>query len=276
MPKAVRDRLFITVFGTETKAGRLFDVVVLWIIVASVLDVMLESIPALGLFYPYFFRTTEWTFTILFSMEYILRLWVSPKPLRYIFSFWGLVDLVAVLPTYIGLFYTGYESLLIIRTLRLLRVFRILKLTRYMRESQVLFTALREASYKIGVFLASVLAVVVVMGTLLYVVEEGNQGFQSIPSSIYWAIVTVTTVGYGDIVPQTVSGKLIASIIMLTGYSIIAVPTGIVTVELGKTTGKNPDKRCSNCGHISHFKDQFCSHCGTKFDDEHTQEPFYH
>ncbi len=264
--RTFKDLVFVTIFGHETKAGKTFDVILLWLIVASVLAVMLESIPQLGEKYSRIFFSLEWGFTIFFSIEYLLRIYISPRPLRYIFSFWGIVDFLAVIPTYLGIFYSGYQYFMIIRTLRLLRVFRILKLAKYSSESTVLFNALKQSAYKISVFLSSVLAVVILMGTLLYVVEEDNEGFRSIPSSIYWAIVTVTTVGYGDIVPQTVAGKIIASAIMITGYAIIAIPTGIVTVELNRSS-KSQGKRCPNCSTMNHSAHRYCHNCGAAIYD---------
>lgn len=264
--KTYRDKLFIIVFGHETKAGKLFDILLLWLIVASVLTVMVESIPNLGKEFERGFFILELIFTAVFTIEYLLRIVISPNPLRYIFSFWGIIDFLAVIPTYLGFFYSGAEYFRIVRTLRLLRVFRILKLAKYTKESVVLFNALRSASYKIMVFLASVLAVVTIMGTLLYVVEGDNYGFTSIPSSIYWAIVTVTTVGYGDIVPQTIAGKIIASIIMITGYAIIAIPTGIVTVELTRSSKKG--LQCKNCQTNNPETARYCSFCGNNLYDE--------
>ncbi len=264
--KKIREKLFVIVFGHGTRTGRLFDVVLLYLIVFSVLTVMVESIPSVGSRYEQAFYVLELIFTAIFTIEYLLRVFISPNPLRYIFSFWGIIDFLAVIPTYLGFIYSGVEYFRIVRTLRLLRVFRILKLTRYTKESVVLFNALRNASYKIMVFLASVLAVVIIMGTLLYVVEGENYGFTSIPSSIYWAIVTVTTVGYGDIVPQTTAGKVIASVIMITGYAIIAIPTGIVTVEL--TRSNEPKKICPNCNTENPGTSRYCSYCGNALFDE--------
>ncbi len=264
--KSLKDKLFIIVFGHETKAGKIFDVSLLWFIVISVITVMVESIPSIGARYESFFFTIELIFTGIFTLEYILRILISPRPLRYIFSFWGVIDFLAIIPTYLGFIYSGVHSFRIVRTLRLLRVFRILKLAKYSKESVVLFNALRSASYKIMVFLASVLSVVIIMGTLLYAVEDNNYGFTSIPSSIYWAIVTVTTVGYGDIVPQTVAGKIIASVIMITGYAIIAIPTGIVTVELTRSSKKGIE--CPNCKTVNPETSRYCSFCGTLLYDE--------
>jgi voltage-gated potassium channel len=264
--KSFRDKLFTVIFGTETTAGRAFDVALLWLIVGSVVAVMAESIPVLGNRFAKIFMYLEWVFTFLFTLEYLLRVFITHKPLKYIFSFWGIIDFLAIIPTYLGFIYSGYGYFRIIRTLRLLRVFRILKLSRYTKESSVLFDALRDSLYKISVFLASVLAVVIIMGTLLYVVEEDNYGFTSIPSSIYWAIVTVTTVGYGDVIPLTVAGKIIASVIMITGYAIIAIPTGIVTVELSKKSFKT--KECPKCKTQNPKTSRYCHYCGKQLYDD--------
>ena len=221
--------LYQIVFGTDTKAGKRFDVVLLWLILISIIIVMLESVPELGAKYAKLFFFVEWVLTILFTIEYLLRIYISHKPLKYIFSFWGLIDFLSILPTWLSLVYTGYHYFIIVRIFRLLRIFRVLKLVRFNNEAQVLIKALRASIYKISIFFLVVLSIVTFLGTLMYVVEGGEDGFSSIPQSIYWAIVTVTTVGYGDLVPHTVIGKFISSFAMIIGYAIIAVPTGIVT-----------------------------------------------
>ena len=257
-----REKLYHIIFETSTPAGRRFDTILLWVIMFSVLVVMLESIPSLGRSYLNTFLTIEWILTIIFTIEYFTRIWISPKPLKYIFSVWGLIDFMSILPTYLSLLLFGYHYLVIIRIFRLLRLFRILKLVRFYSESQVLAKALRASSYKIGVFMWTVMALVVFMGTLMYVVEGTESGFTSIPQSIYWAIVTITTVGYGDMVPVTILGKFISSFIMITGYAIIAVPTGIITVEMSKT-GLQKTK-CSNCNYENDAHANYCNNCGVK------------
>ncbi|KHJ36905.1 cyclic nucleotide-gated potassium channel [Pedobacter glucosidilyticus] len=254
----MKKRLYNIIFEHDTKAGRAFDIALLWVILFSVVIVIIESIPEVHEAFFKEFYTIEWILTILFSVEYILRIWTSPKPFRYIFSFWGLVDLLSIIPTYFDLFFAGYHYLLTVRIFRLLRVFRILKLVRFNREAQMLFNALKASSYKISVFLMTVLTMVTILGTLMYVIEGSENNFTSIPQSIYWAIVTVTTVGFGDIVPQTVLGKFLSSLAMIMGYAIIAVPTGIITVELSK----NKSKVCGNCSTENPISANFCSQCG--------------
>ncbi len=259
----IRDQLYKIIFGTDTKAGKRFDVVLLWMILCSVLVVMFESVPHFAQTLRDAFYTIEWFFTIFFTIEYLLRIWISPKPWRYIFSFWGFIDLLSVLPTYMSLFVAGYHYLLIVRIFRLLRVFRIFKLARFNAEAQVLIDALRSSLYKISIFLMAVLAVVTLMGTLMYVIEGGIEGFTSIPQGIYWAIVTITTVGYGDMVPQTVLGKMLSSLAMIIGYAIIAVPTGIITVEVAKSSREG--RECSHCNHKNDKMARYCSQCGKPF-----------
>ncbi|MEZ5069821.1 MAG: ion transporter [Bacteroidales bacterium] len=207
-------------------------------------------------------------FTLLFSLEYLLRIYSSPRPWKYIISFFGIIDLLAILPTFLGLFFDQFTFLLTIRALRLLRMFRILKLGRYVTEASVLARALRSSLHKIVVFFGAVLTLVLILGSLLYLVEGEENGFTSIPQGMYWAVVTITTVGYGDIAPATVLGKILASLAMLTGYSIIAVPTGILSVEIGKAVrnqGRGHERTCTRCGHSPHDADaRFCKKCGEK------------
>ncbi len=258
----IKEKLYKIVFETDTTAGKRFDVLLLWLILISVFVVMMESVPQLEVRYGSMFYNIEWIFTAIFTLEYFTRILISKKPFKYIFSFWGIIDLLSILPSYLTLIFTGHHYLLTMRIFRLLRVFRIMKLARFTRESQVLIRALKASSYKISIFLFAVLAVVTLMGTLMYVVEGGEEGFTSIPQSIYWAIVTVTTVGYGDMVPHTILGKIISSICMLTGYAIIAVPTGIVTVAM--TQAGLHEKICENCTHRNDNLSKFCSQCGSK------------
>lgn len=259
----LRKRLHEIIFEADTKAGKAFDVGLLIAIIISVVVVMLESVRSLDIKYATEFDTLEWVFTILFTGEYFLRIYVTNKPFKYIFSFYGIIDFLSIIPTYLGLFIGGAEPLLVIRSLRLLRVFRVLKLSRYVGESNQLVSALVASRRKILVFLFAVLAVTVVMGTAMYLIEGRKNGFDSIPHSIYWAIVTLTTVGYGDISPHTWAGQMLASVIMILGYGIIAVPTGIVTSELTKPNNINNTEVCQNCGEDTHIdKSKYCRSCG--------------
>ncbi len=261
---SLRKKLDIVIFGTDTPAGKAFDLGLLVVILLSVLTVMLESVPSLQEKFGTLFRDLEWIMTAIFTLEYLIRIWITQKKTKYIFSFYGIIDLLSVLPSYISLIFTGSQYLLIIRALRLLRVFRILKLGRFVGEGEQLGRALKASRHKITVFMGTVMMLVIILGTIMYLVEGKENGFTSIPLSIYWAIVTLTTVGYGDIAPQTVLGQSIASFVMILGYAIIAVPTGIVTVELNREK-KNEDaiKKCSNCGKTGHQNDAiYCRQCG--------------
>ena len=264
----LRNKIFIIIFGTDTPAGKTFDVVLLWMIILSVTVVILESVSNLRNSYHEVFFTAEWFFTVIFSIEYLLRVYSSPRPLKYMTSFFGIIDLLAVLPTYAGLIVDQTTFLLTLRALRLLRMFRVFKLARYIKEATILVRALRLSVHKIVVFFGAVFTLVLILGSILYLVEGEENGFTSIPQSIYWAIVTVTTVGYGDIAPVTVLGKILASITMLTGYSIIAVPTGIITVEIGKAVKaeqNSTDYTCKECGQDRHDDDAlYCKKCGAR------------
>lgn len=261
-----RRRLHEIIFEADTRAGKAFDVALLFAIVASIVAVMLDSVDRYGTRFDAELRALEWGFTALFTVEYVLRLISVKRPLRYVFSFFGLVDLLAILPTYLGLFIAGAESLLVLRSLRLLRIFRVLKLGRYLSEANVLRDALRSSGPKIVVFLGTVLSLVVIVGTLMYLIEGEEHGFTSIPRSMYWAIVTMTTVGYGDIAPQTVLGQALAAAVMILGYSIIAVPTGIVSAELGKAGMRRiSTQACSECSAEGHDVDaKHCKYCGAE------------
>jgi voltage-gated potassium channel len=261
----LRQRLYIIIFESDTPAGKAFDVALLWAIVISVLAVILESVQSINQNYGHWFKAIEWILTITFTLEFILRLYVSEKPHKYAFSFYGIIDILAVMPAYISLVFSGTQYLLIIRALRLLRVFRILKLGRFVGEGEQLARALNASRHKIIVFLGSVLTVVMITGTAMYMIEGGENGFTSIPVSMYWAIVTLTTVGYGDIAPQTVIGQALASFIMVMGYAIIAVPTGIVTAELTKDNAERKKVKCPNCHQTGHEAvSHFCKFCGTE------------
>ena len=264
-PNGFRHRLHEIIFEADTPAGKLFDVMLLVAILLSVTTVALESVPAIREDFGQELRVVEWFFTGLFTLEYVLRTAAVLKPLRYARSFFGLVDLIAVLPTYLSVFLPGAQSLLVVRVLRLLRIFRVLKLASFLGQADILLTALRASRQKIIVFLGGVLSTVVIMGSVMYLVEGGENGFDSIPRGMYWAVVTMTTVGFGDITPRTVVGQFIASLLMIAGYGILAVPTGIVSVELAAAARKNVDTQaCPGCGTHGHDSDaDYCKHCGT-------------
>jgi len=261
-----RERLYVIIFFTNTPAGKRFDTWLLVFIFASLVVVMLDSIAIYRLEYGTFLFGLEWFFTAVFAIEYLVRIYTDPEPRKYIFSFYGAIDLLSVLPAFIALLLPDAQYLLVVRAIRMLRVFRVLKLTQYLSQANFLMVALRGSKQKIVVFLLSVTTMVLVFGTLMYVIEGPSRGFTSIPMSIYWAIVTITTVGFGDIVPQTPLGKAVASLVMITGYSIIAVPTGIFTAELA--TAMRADSlqhRCPTCEKLSHETNAaFCSRCGTQ------------
>lgn len=265
-----KSRLHEIIFEADTPEGKAFDVVLLVAILLSVIAVMLESVAAIQLQYKGLFKVLEWVFTILFSIEYLLRVFLTKKPLKYIFSFFGLVDLLSILPSFVGFFIAGNTySLVTIRSLRLLRVFRVLKLGRYVGGAQTIVTGLKESRPKITVFLVAVMSLAIIMGTLMYMIEGAENGFTSIPRSIYWAIVTLTTVGYGDIAPVTVLGQTIASALMILGYGIIAVPTGIVGAEIAKQEFKNLNTQvCQACSKEGHEDDAvYCKFCGASLDE---------
>lgn len=258
----IRTRVYTIVFKSDTKAGKIFDVILLWLILLSIAAVVMESVSSVRREYRQLLVAAEWIFTISFTIEYALRIYSSHRRFGYVFSFYGIIDLLAVLPGYLSLLIPGMQYLLVIRAFRLLRVFRILKLTRYIKEGAVLKLALIGSIHKIIVFLATVITMVTIIGTLMYVIEGEKNGFTSIPVAIYWAIVTITTVGYGDISPTTPIGQMLASILMITGYGIIAVPTGIVSVEMARAT-ESSLKRCPNCdSRIYPANANFCSNCG--------------
>ena len=265
MPRTVRERLHDVIFQHDDPAERAFDIALLIVIVLSVLVVMLDSVGSVSSRFGRVLRIAEWTFTVLFTIEYVLRLWTARDPWRYARSFYGVVDLLAVLPTYLGIVFPAGRFLIAVRVLRVLRIFRILKLAHYVREAAVLNTALRASRFKITVFVSTVMTIVVVVGSLMYLIEGPTHGFTSIPTSIYWAIVTLTTVGYGDLAPATPQGKLLASVLMILGYGIIAVPTGIVTLELDRASRQGAAVRpCRGCGVDRHDVDaKYCRYCGS-------------
>ncbi|MCA9404898.1 MAG: ion transporter [Candidatus Omnitrophica bacterium] len=259
-------KLFDIIFEAETPSGKLFDVVLLWAIIISVLAVILESVASIRLQYGELLLAVEWIFTILFTVEYVFRLFCVRRPLSYALSFLGIIDLLAILPTYLSLFMVeGTSSLLVIRALRLLRVFRVLKLGHFLGEFNVLIRSLKASWNKMVVFLLLIAILTLINGTLMYLIEGAANGFTSIPKSVYWAVVTMTTVGYGDIAPKTVLGQILASFIMVIGYAIIVVPTGIFSVELHKTIHKQQSTHvCPQCAREGHENDaEFCRFCGS-------------
>ncbi|USZ14404.1 ion transporter [Moraxella sp. FZFQ2102] len=261
---SLKERIHIIIEGTDTPAGKLFDVLIMVAIITSVLVVMLDSVLDLRLAYGRYFSAAEWIFTILFTIEYILRLYSAPNRRAYAFSFFGVVDLLALLPTYLSLFFVGMHYLLVVRILRILRIFRVFKLKSYMQQAGFLAAAFKTSQHKITVFFLSLLLLVTIFGAVLYVVEGPENGFTSIPRSIYWAVVTLTTVGYGDISPKTPIGQAIASMVMITGYAIIAVPTGVFTAELTRTMRPQLQPvACPNCGKFGHATNaKYCDRCG--------------
>ncbi len=264
--ETLKERLYRIIFGTDSPAGKAFDVFLIYIIVTSVVVVILDSVNALSSSYGHYLRIIEWGLTLLFTAEYLIRIWVSPKPWGYMKSFYGMVDLIAILPSYIALFYGDMSYLLIIRLLRVLRIFRVLKLIRYISEANILGRSLLRSRRKILVFFSFVLVLAVIFGSLMYIVEGPEHGFTSIPRSLYWTIVTITTVGYGDITPHTIIGQLIAALVMLTGYSIIAVPTGIFTAAIAQEMQRQRSlKTCQNCHKSGHEQDaDYCRLCGAE------------
>lgn len=264
---SLRQKAHQIVFATDSRAGKIFDEALLLVIVASVVVVMLESVASIRVRYGNLLFALEWVFTIMFTLEYAVRLWTVTHPLRYAKSFFGLVDLFAVLPTYLALVFPGTQYLLVIRLLRLLRIFRVLKLVSFISEAETLGKALRSSRRKITVFLLTVLVSVVILGSIMYFIEGEKNGYTSIPRSIYWAIVTLTTVGYGDISPQTPLGQIVASLVMITGYGIIAVPTGIVSAEMARADAEaraaRSSRSCIHCAAEVHREDaRFCRVCG--------------
>ncbi|MFT4525438.1 MAG: voltage-gated potassium channel [Bacteroidia bacterium] len=254
------------IFGTETRWGKGFDVILLYAILASVAIVLLESVKEIRGTYQQSFYIAEWVFTILFSLEYLMRLWVANKSKDYALSFFGIIDLLSIIPTYLSLILVGSQYLLILRIFRLLRVFRILKLVRYLRSAQVLVDSMKASKEKIVIFLGAVVILATMLGTIMYMIEGGENGFNSIPRSIYWAIVTLTTVGYGDISPATALGQFVAAIVMILGYSIIAVPTGIIGAEMAMSAKKRMTI-CSRCSQTDHLEEaNHCHECGCELE----------
>ncbi len=267
--KPLKHHLYVIIFGTHTPAGRAFDISLIVAILASLLVLILESIPNVMTEWSQQLRYIEYTFTALFTLEYLLRLYCSPKPKSYATSFYGVVDLLAILPTYLAIIFPGASFMGVVRLLRVMRIFRILKLVRYLQDSNILLRSLLMARRKILIFFSTVGILVVIFGALIFVIEGPENGFTSIPHSIYWAIVTITTVGYGDMIPQTALGKAIASLTMLLGYSILAVPTGIITAELSNEMNSHKELvKCPNCNRAGHDSDaMYCKHCASELAD---------
>ncbi|WP_020211297.1 ion transporter [Flavobacterium rivuli] len=258
-----RKKLHTIIYEADTRAGRLFDIILLCVIFLSIVAVMLESVASIKIVYGHQLAVIEWVITILFTLEYIGRVIAVREPLRYVFSFYGIVDLLATLPKYIGLMFPGTGFLIAIRAIRLLRVFRILKLHNFVGASNQLVEALKKSRTKIAVFLFSVVVLCVIMGTLMYMIEGPASGFTSIPVSVYWTIVTLTTVGFGDITPLTPLGQFLSTIIMIMGYGIIAIPTGLVTAQFMNEKAHLNTQACPNCGTHQHRDDaKFCYNCG--------------
>lgn len=262
---SLKEQIHEIIFEADTPAGKTFDVLLLLLIISSVMAVILESVSGIQNAYGGFLKTFEWIVTILFTAEYLLRLWCVGNAMRYATSFFGIIDLLSTIPTYLSLFIVGGHYLLVLRALRLLRVFRVLKMVRYISEAQVLGRALKASMPKITVFIFTVITLVIIVGTAIYMIEGPEHGYTSIPVSMYWAIVTLTTVGYGDLAPLTTVGKMLASVLMIMGYGIIAVPTGIVSVELAQASNINPSTmHCRNCSKEGHAVDAaYCKHCGS-------------
>lgn len=259
----LKARVYTIIFKSDTRAGREFDLWLLLAILISAMLVMLDSLPEIHARWGFELKAGEWTITLLFLIEYVLRIWSSPRPWQYVTSFYGFVDLLAILPTFASVVFPGIESLTLVRAMRLTRVFRILNMARYVREARLLLLSLLASRHRLIVFMLAVLAIVSVFGAVIYLVETPEAGFTSIPRSIYWAIVTLTTVGYGDIAPRTGLGQMIASIIMILGYSIIAIPTGIVSVEFARRSMQAAERVCPTCGHRGHTEEAlYCAQCG--------------
>lgn len=261
----LREQLRTIIFGTNTPMGAAFDKLLILVIIASVFAVMFDSVSGVSQRYGQALYIAEWAFTIIFTVEYLIRIWISDRPRSYIFSFYGIIDLISILPTYLSLFFAGANYLLIIRIFRVLRIFRVMKLVQYSKEAQILLIAMRNSRRKIIIFMLFVAVLAMIYGALMYLIEGAAHGFTSIPRSIYWAIVTITTVGYGDITPSTPLGQALASFVMLTGYAIIAVPTGIVTAELTALSHRVKIIECSKCHSDSHAQEaNYCRNCGEK------------
>ena len=266
LQKNWKTKLHEIIYEADTPIGKLFDVILLVVIIASIVLVMLESVKSIDEKYHRFLNISEWIITILFSIEYICRIIAVKKPFKYIFSFYGIIDLLATIPKYLSLIFVGSQHLVALRALRLMRVFRILKLVQFIGESNNFIIALKASRVRIAIFISFILILCTILGTIMYLIEDDASGFTSIPESVYWAIVTLTTVGYGDIAPVTPLGQFVASLVMILGYAIIVIPTGIITSELVKDSMKNVQtntQSCPNCSVAKHRDNaEFCYKCG--------------
>lgn len=263
----LRERLRKVVFEAETPAGRRFDELLLVVIVLSIIAVMLESVPSIQARFGGWLYLIEWIFTIIFTIEYAIRLWTSRDAWRYARSFYGLVDLLSILPSFIGLLVPGGQALMVVRVLRLLRMFRVLKMARHIRGATILMRALQASRAKITVFFVVLATIALIAGSLMYLIEGEEGGYTSIPVGVYWAVVTITTLGFGDITPETPLGQFLTSILALMGYAILAVPTGIVSAEIYRQEGSQTTVACPSCGVHGHLPDaRFCRRCGAKMD----------
>lgn len=258
----MKQKIYQIIFGHETKWGKQFDIWLIVLVMASVFVVMLETVESLSHTYGTVFIILEWIFTILFTLELFLRLYCLDKKFKYVFSFYGLVDIISILPSYLSFFIPGAQNFIIVRAFRMLRIFRILKLNQYTEAGHQLQSAMLASRAKITVFLGFIITSVLIIGALMYLIEGAESGFTSIPKSVYWAIVTMTTVGYGDITPQTVPGQILSSALMIIGYGVLAVPTGIVTAEMTKQNMSHQE--CQSCKSKSSMQAKFCQNCGTK------------
>ncbi|SDL38525.1 voltage-gated potassium channel [Modicisalibacter muralis] len=268
----LRTHLFQLIFESDTRSAKAFDIALISLILISVAVVMLDSVPQLHARFAVLFDVLEWAFTLVFSLELALRLYCLDRPWRYLKSFYGVIDLLSILPTWLGLLIPGAQSLLVVRVLRVLRVFRVLRLMEFVSEGRILMQALQRSQRKVLLFLSTILMLVVVFGSLVYLIEPPESGFTSIPKALYWAIVTLTTVGYGDIAPITPLGQFVSSIVMILGYAILAVPTGVFSAEMIRSVREErySDEACPGCGHEGHERDaRYCRRCGSWLDEEH-------
>ncbi len=270
-----KDVLYIIIFRSATKSGKRFDIALLVAILLSVIVILFDSVPSIHARFGNLLYKVEWFFTILFTIEYLLRVTVVERKWKYILSVVGIIDLLSILPTYLSIFYVHYRFLLVLRSLRLLRVFKILDISSFMRAGQYITRALFNSYRKILIFMMFITLLVIIIGSVMYIVETGTPGFESIPNSIYWAVVTITTVGYGDVSPATPLGKFLSIVVMLCGYSIIAVPTGIVTAEMARHRDTlEPGIECSRCGHKGHLSNsRYCNKCGERITGKRDENP---